>query len=157
MSPLFIFNRITISWLYPLNGFRFIFLLRDSENDLFIQFISNHAYLVVLSVFLSSSDTSTHYKTNKLKKLWHPLKGTEQEDSLKVLYILLPRTLFFCIFASANQEGGKATVTYYRSLGVHLWEQSTCVPNNSFTSLNFDTYIFQIFISDKKEISTSCF
>ena len=33
-SSLFIFNRITISWLYPLNGFWFIFLLRDSENNL---------------------------------------------------------------------------------------------------------------------------
>ena len=31
---LFIFYRITFSSLYPLNGFRFIFLLRDSENDL---------------------------------------------------------------------------------------------------------------------------
>ena len=36
VSSLFIFNRTTISWLYPLNGFRFIFLLRDSENDLYI-------------------------------------------------------------------------------------------------------------------------
>ena len=35
VSSLFIFNRITISWPYPLNGFRFIFLLRDSENDLY--------------------------------------------------------------------------------------------------------------------------
>ena len=34
VSSLFTFNRITISWLYPLNGFRFIFLLRDSVNDL---------------------------------------------------------------------------------------------------------------------------
>ena len=34
VSSLFIFNRFTISRLYPLNGFRFIFLLRDSENDL---------------------------------------------------------------------------------------------------------------------------
>ena len=29
----FISYNITISWLYPLNGFRVIFLLRDSEND----------------------------------------------------------------------------------------------------------------------------
>ena len=35
VSSLFIFYRVTISWLYPLNGFRFIFLLRDSENDLY--------------------------------------------------------------------------------------------------------------------------
>ena len=33
---LFIFNRITISWLYLLNGFRFIFLLRDCENSIHI-------------------------------------------------------------------------------------------------------------------------
>ena len=35
VSRLFISNKIIISWLYPLNGFRFIFLLRDSENDLY--------------------------------------------------------------------------------------------------------------------------
>ena len=35
VSCLFISDKVTISWLYPLNGFRFIFLLRDSENDLF--------------------------------------------------------------------------------------------------------------------------
>ena len=34
VSSLFSSNKITISSLYPLNGFRFIFLLRDSENDL---------------------------------------------------------------------------------------------------------------------------
>ena len=34
LYSLFISNRIKISWLHPLNGFRFIFLLRDSENDL---------------------------------------------------------------------------------------------------------------------------
>ena len=31
---LFISNKIIISWIYLLNGFRFIFWLRDSENDL---------------------------------------------------------------------------------------------------------------------------
>ena len=36
VSSLFISNKIPISWLYPLNGFRFIFLLRDSENDLYV-------------------------------------------------------------------------------------------------------------------------
>ena len=34
VSSLFICNKITIFWLFPLNGFRFIFLLHDSENDL---------------------------------------------------------------------------------------------------------------------------
>ena len=28
------FYNISFSWLLPLNGFQFIFLLRDSENDL---------------------------------------------------------------------------------------------------------------------------
>ena len=32
----FIFYKITISWLFPLDSFQFIFLLRDSENDLFM-------------------------------------------------------------------------------------------------------------------------
>ena len=38
VSSLFIFNTFTISWLNPLNGFWFIFLLRDSENDLYLHF-----------------------------------------------------------------------------------------------------------------------
>jgi len=29
-----VFQNISFSWLLPLNGFQFIFLLRDSENDL---------------------------------------------------------------------------------------------------------------------------
>ena len=39
VSSLRISNKITISWLYPLSGFRFIFLLRDSENDLLIHIV----------------------------------------------------------------------------------------------------------------------
>ena len=36
MSCLFLIScNITISWLHPLGGIRFTFLLRDSENDLF--------------------------------------------------------------------------------------------------------------------------
>ena len=35
MSSLFIFYNITISWLFLPDGFWFIFLLRDSENDLY--------------------------------------------------------------------------------------------------------------------------
>ena len=38
VSCLFISNKITISWLYPLNGFWSIFLLRVSENDLYKRF-----------------------------------------------------------------------------------------------------------------------
>ena len=45
VSSLFIFNRITISWLYPLNGFRFIFLLCDSENDLFFLLAEFHPFM----------------------------------------------------------------------------------------------------------------
>ena len=29
-----VFYNISFSWLFPLDGFQFIFLLRDSENDL---------------------------------------------------------------------------------------------------------------------------
>ena len=32
-----VFYNISFSWLLPLDGFQFIFLLRDSENDLFSQ------------------------------------------------------------------------------------------------------------------------
>ena len=35
LTSLFIFHNITISWLYPLNGFWFKFLLRDGENTLY--------------------------------------------------------------------------------------------------------------------------
>ena len=35
MLYFFIFYNITISQLFPLDSFRFIFLLRDSENDLY--------------------------------------------------------------------------------------------------------------------------
>ena len=47
VSCLFISNKITISWLYPLNGFRFIFLLRDSENDLLRVFLAGHTVAIV--------------------------------------------------------------------------------------------------------------
>ena len=30
-----VFNNISFSWLLPLGGFQFIFLLRDSENDIY--------------------------------------------------------------------------------------------------------------------------
>ena len=31
-----VFYNISLSWFLPLDGFQFIFLLRDSENDLLI-------------------------------------------------------------------------------------------------------------------------
>ena len=33
---LLVFYNISFSWLFPLDGFQFIFLLRDSENDVYI-------------------------------------------------------------------------------------------------------------------------
>ena len=33
-----VFYNISFSWLLPLDGFQFIFLLRDSENDLLDEF-----------------------------------------------------------------------------------------------------------------------
>ena len=38
VSSLFIFYNITITRLFPLDGFRFIFLLHDGENDLHVYF-----------------------------------------------------------------------------------------------------------------------
>ena len=52
VSSLFSSNKITISWLYPLNGFRFIFFLRDSENDLLI--FASKQLQVSLAVSLDS-------------------------------------------------------------------------------------------------------
>ena len=54
-----VFYNISFFWLLPLNGFQFIFLLRDSENDLYVYvfFINNgglyiHGHERVLDLFL---------------------------------------------------------------------------------------------------------
>ena len=39
-----VFYNISFSWLLPLDGFQFIFLLRDSENDLLLQFTEIKIY-----------------------------------------------------------------------------------------------------------------
>ena len=57
VPSLFIFNRITISWLYPLNGFRFIFLLRDSENDLYVTFSISCVWYSISCVWYTISCT----------------------------------------------------------------------------------------------------
>ena len=63
-SSLSIFNRITISWLNPLNGFRFIFLLRDSENDL-------HEAKSLFQYFESSTFQGHYFKVwTALEKIW---------------------------------------------------------------------------------------
>ena len=36
-----VFYNISFSWLLPLDGFQFIFLLRDSENDLYCQLLND--------------------------------------------------------------------------------------------------------------------
>ena len=36
-----VFYNISFSWLLPLDGFQFIFLLRDSDNDLFCAKVIN--------------------------------------------------------------------------------------------------------------------
>ena len=36
-----VFYNISFSWLLPLDGFQFIFLLRDNENDLFCAKVIN--------------------------------------------------------------------------------------------------------------------
>ena len=39
-----VFYNMSFSWLLPLDGFQFIFLLRDSENDLLLQFTEIKIY-----------------------------------------------------------------------------------------------------------------
>ena len=48
-----VFYNISFSWLLPLDGFQFIFLLRDSENDLLILSVNNptHMYLSDVRVY----------------------------------------------------------------------------------------------------------
>ena len=48
-----VFYNISFSWLLPMDGFQFIFLLRDSENDLLILSVNNptHMYLSDLRVY----------------------------------------------------------------------------------------------------------
>ena len=53
----FIFYNITISQLFPLDGFRFIFLLRDSENDLFDIFGTDTKIFAINLHLLSSAST----------------------------------------------------------------------------------------------------
>ena len=36
-----VFYNISFSWFLPLDGFQFIFLLRDSENDLYLGVMIN--------------------------------------------------------------------------------------------------------------------
>ena len=45
VTSLFISYNIAISWLRPLNGSRYNFLLRDSENNLFRPVDSNYTSL----------------------------------------------------------------------------------------------------------------
>ena len=81
VSSLCISNKITMSWLYPLNGFRFIFLLHDSENDLQKQRTSTSCLL--------------------LRKL-RPPKTVDVMMAIKIIYILMIEVnkLFFFFFVA---------------------------------------------------------
>ena len=46
-----VFYNISFSWLLPLDGFQFIFLLRDSDNDLF--FVIKPRHREHINIFLS--------------------------------------------------------------------------------------------------------
>ena len=88
VSCLFISNKITISWLYPLNGFRFIFLLRDSENDLYWRLCGCRA-LPYCRLPLSRT-THIHYHVRSYSLgfpytwlvLWLPLLGNVKQAKI---------------------------------------------------------------------------
>ena len=52
---LVLFYNISFSWLLPLDGFQFIFLLRDSENDLYVQRIIREGYVNEVWLILSTT------------------------------------------------------------------------------------------------------
>jgi len=50
VSSSFISSKIKISCLYPLNSFRFIFLMCDSENDIYLHLFN--IYLICLLIYI---------------------------------------------------------------------------------------------------------
>ena len=64
-----VFYNISFSWLLPLDGFQFIFLLRDSENDLYCQ-LFNDKFLKT-SFFHSKGDETE--KLANFSNLWYKI------------------------------------------------------------------------------------
>ena len=64
-----VFYNISFSWLLLLDGFQFIFLLRDSENDLYMVTHSNYSYLHAIRDSISCRrDYSVYYE--HLSNMW---------------------------------------------------------------------------------------
>ena len=70
VSSSFISYNITISWLHALDGFRFIFLLRDSENDLLAE--QNRW---VVEIIITTSPLSGSFES--------PVKESDVDNILK--------------------------------------------------------------------------
>ena len=82
MSYFFIFYNITISQLFRLDSFRFIFLLRDSENDLFH---SLRTIVFPLSLYRNESSIGerTLYKNLLLIRIFRKTVRQEQIQDTK--------------------------------------------------------------------------
>ena len=70
-----VFYNISFSWLLPLDGFQFIFLLHDGENDLYVRCTVRHS-----RIRSEMSWSSTHTKIRTLKHLHHYIKRLNHED-----------------------------------------------------------------------------
>ena len=64
-----VFYNISFSWLLPLDGFQFIFLLRDSENDLYCQLLNDK--FLKTSFFHSKGDETE--KLANFSNLWYKI------------------------------------------------------------------------------------
>ena len=97
VSSLFIFNRITISWLYPLIGFRFIYLLRDSENDLYkpvtLKEFNCSCFRHIISILLTELRRSV-WENLDLSRVYRPrCVRSVLMTSVKILPYRLPARL----------------------------------------------------------------
>ena len=64
-----VFYNISFSWLLPLDGFQFIFLLRDSENDLYCQLLNDK--FLKTSFFHPKGDETE--KLANFSNLWYKI------------------------------------------------------------------------------------
>ena len=64
-----VFYNISFSWLLPLDGFQFIFLLRDSENDLYCLLLNDK--FLKTSFFHSKGDETE--KLANFSNLWYKI------------------------------------------------------------------------------------
>ena len=70
-----VFYNISFSWLLPLDGFQFIFLLRDSENDLLgLNFSLHSSYLWLPTVFCGFLQGRLFYRSQHPNLNYNPLQ-----------------------------------------------------------------------------------